>query len=71
MEYATNKNTEIGDIVSIPINGEHMYDEQMCMDYEIVKCFKLVTPTEDQIVGTDQEPLPEYILFNEEMAYKK
>jgi len=68
--FATHKNTEIGDKVCIPINGEMYHEEQICVEYEIIKCFRATIKPSEQIVGTEQEPLPEFIPFDEEMAYK-
>lgn len=71
MIYATPENSNIGDTVLIPINGEFMHDEQFCIEYEVVLALKAKVKPEDQIVGDKQEPLPEYFLFQDEIAYKQ
>ncbi len=71
MKYANIENTEIGDIVSVPINGEMFHDEQFCLDYEVVIALKCKLKREDQVVGVGQEPMLEYLPFVDGMALKK
>ena len=69
MKYATKQNTKIGDSVLVPLNGEFMHDEQICLEYEVVLALKCKIPKEKQIVGSGQKELPQLIEFNDEMAY--
>lgn len=71
MRYATPQNTNIGDTVNIPIEGEFMHDEQLCIEYEVVLALRAKIKPEDQIVGDGQPPLKEWYLFTNEIAYKK
>lgn len=68
--YATKENTEIGDTVLVPLQGEFMEDEQICEEYEVVLALKKkVHPS--KILGTGQEQNPQYILFTDEVALKR
>ena len=69
MKYATKENTKLGDIVSVPINNEFMEKEQICQKYEVVLALKSIVNQEKQIVGTGQEPLPDLIELNDEVAF--
>jgi hypothetical protein len=61
---------EIGDKVLIPINGEFMHEEQICLEYEVVKAFRCKVQPEDQVVAEGQEPMPEWLPYDEEMPVK-
>ena len=39
MKYATRENSKEGDTVLIPLDGEHMYKEQICEKNKIVWAF--------------------------------
>ncbi len=69
--FATPKNTKIGEIVGVPLNNESGHDEQFCLDYEVVLALRTKIKPEEQVVGVGQEPLPEYLPFTNEIAYKK
>lgn len=70
MRFATRKNTKLGDIVRVPLNGEEFYEEQFTLDYEVVLALRAKVKPEDQMVGEGKEPLPEWLPFTDEMAYK-
>ena len=71
MRSATKENTEIGEAVLVPIHGETLnLDVQIHIEYEVVIALRCKVKPEDQIVGSDQEAMPEYIEFNDQMAYK-
>lgn len=70
MRQATKENTTIGETVIVPIQGEFMEKEQICLEYEVVIALKCKVKPENQIVGSDELPMPEYLEFNNEMAYK-
>lgn len=71
MTWASPENTKIGESVLVPIQGEFMSDEQICLEYEVVLALRCKVKPEDQIVGTGQPALPEYLPFNDQMAFKK
>jgi len=71
MEYATQENTQIGDTVLIPIQGEFMHDEQICIEYEVILALKAKVKPNKQVIGIGQEPLPEFIEFRDDMAYRQ
>ena len=68
MIYAKPDNTEVGQTVSVPINGKFMHDEQICQEYVVVKALKCLTPQSGQIVGTGEEPMPMLLEFTDETA---
>jgi hypothetical protein len=70
MRQATKENTAIGEIVWVPIQGEFMKKEQIYIEYEVVIALKCKLKPEQQIVGSNEKPMPEYLEFNNEMAYK-
>lgn len=71
MKPATKQNTEIGEAVLVPIHGETLnLDVQIHIEYEVVIALRCKVKPEDQIIGTNQKPMPEFIEFNDEMAYK-
>lgn len=40
MQDARGKTFKIGDKVSVPIDGEEMYEEQICETYEVVMALR-------------------------------
>jgi hypothetical protein len=36
MKDLNGKQVNIGDTVLIPIDGEHMYEEQICLEYTVI-----------------------------------
>ncbi len=60
MKYATKENSQIGDTVLVPLEGEWMEDEQICTEYEIVLALKR---------KGNNYSMSEYLPFNDEMAY--
>lgn len=70
MKYANQDNTEVGDTVLVPLQGEFMHDEQICIEYEVVVALRAKTKPDKQVVGTNQEPLPEWMPFNDDIAYQ-
>lgn len=69
MKYAKPADTHLGDIISVPINGEFMEDEQICQKYEVVKALKCLTPVSEQIVATGEEPMPLLLEFTDEIGF--
>tara|TARA_R100001086_G_scaffold170822_2_gene93340 strand:- start:1636 stop:1875 length:240 start_codon:yes stop_codon:yes gene_type:complete len=79
MTWATPANTSVGDSVLVPLQNEFMQKEQICIEYEVVRrdsykrklALRCKVKPEDQIVGTGQPPLPEYLPFTGQEGYKK
>lgn len=40
MDYAQPDETDIGERVLVPLEGEHMYEEQICLEYTVVKALQ-------------------------------
>ena len=71
MEYTKQKDAEIGDEVFVPINGEHMQEEQICQSYTVVKALKCNTSQLEQIVATGEQPMPILMELTDETGFKK
>lgn len=40
MKDARGKEIKVGDVISIPLNGEEFHDEQICLKYDVILAFK-------------------------------
>jgi len=69
MKYAKVKDLYIGDIVSVPINGEMMQEEQICQDYIVVKALKCMTPPQEQIIATGEKCMPMLLELTDETGF--
>lgn len=71
MTWASPKNSKLGDKVLVPLQNEFMSDEQICLEYEVVLALRCNVKPEDQIVGSGQKPLPEFLPFTGQEGFKK
>jgi len=69
MKYAKAEDCYLGDIISVPIDGEYMQDEQICQSYEVVKALKCRTPQSEQIVAKGEQPMPLLLEFTDQTGF--
>ena len=70
MDYVKPEDTELGDILLVPIHGEFMNREQICQKYKVVKALECLTPAKEQIVVNGEEPMPQLMPLIEGIAIK-